>query len=81
MIGERNLPFAFLACIRKCCKITYHRKANELKFCIDFLGKCIFDKWGDFGPCQNGVKTKKREVLQGGEKCQRRAVKMRKCKG
>lgn len=69
-----------IECEPKILKYTFCIEYNVLHFVYNVIGKCIFDKWGKFGPCQNGVKTKRRRVLQGSEKCERRAVRMRKCK-
>lgn len=40
---------------------------------------CNFGPWSEFGDCQNGVKTKTREVNSGGPRCQRRAAKTKPC--
>ena len=44
-----------------------------------FLEKCFYGPWNEFGPCQNGVKTKTRPIVSGGDKCQRKAAKVRPC--
>ena len=46
---------------------------------IYILERCFFGHWDEFGSCQNGVKTKHRVVVAGGERCQRRAVKTKAC--
>lgn len=42
--------------------------------------KCTFGPWSEFGDCQNGVKTKTRQVVSGGEGCQARTSKTKPCR-
>ncbi|XP_029634653.1 uncharacterized protein LOC115210287 isoform X4 [Octopus sinensis] len=41
--------------------------------------RCFFGAWGEFGPCRNGVKIKKRVVQYGDSECMKRAVKTLSC--
>ncbi|XP_014769616.1 uncharacterized protein LOC106868732 isoform X2 [Octopus bimaculoides] len=41
--------------------------------------RCFFGPWGEFGPCRNGVKIKKRDVKFGDSECMKRAVKTLSC--
>ncbi|XP_076444466.1 uncharacterized protein LOC143282678 isoform X2 [Babylonia areolata] len=49
--------------------------------CVKPNGKegCFLGKWGDYGPCQNGVMMKHRPVIAGGMACERKAVKTKPC--
>jgi len=42
--------------------------------------KCTFGQWSGFGDCQNGVRTKTRQVLTGGDGCQSRSSKTKPCR-
>lgn len=42
--------------------------------------KCTFGPWSSFGECQNGVRTKTRQVLSGGDECQSRTSKTKPCR-
>lgn len=41
--------------------------------------RCQFESWGPYSQCSNGVRTRMRKVISGGEECQRRAVKTKPC--
>ncbi|XP_060077349.1 uncharacterized protein LOC132556909 isoform X2 [Ylistrum balloti] len=41
--------------------------------------RCFFGPWQEWEECRNGVQRKQREVLQGGDHCQRKRVKTRSC--
>jgi hypothetical protein len=40
---------------------------------------CFLGRWGEYGPCQNGVMMKHRPVIAGGVECERKAVKAKPC--
>lgn len=40
---------------------------------------CFLGPWGDYGPCQQGVMMKHRQVIGGGVECERKAVKFKPC--
>jgi len=42
--------------------------------------KCKFGPWSEFGECQNGVRTKTRTVVSGGDACQSRTSKTKPCR-
>jgi hypothetical protein len=42
--------------------------------------KCTYGQWSEWGECQNGSRTKTREVLSGGEECQSRTSKTKPCR-
>lgn len=41
--------------------------------------RCFFGPWMEWGRCNQKFQTKTRAVLSGGKKCQRKAIKTRKC--
>ncbi|XP_048766139.2 uncharacterized protein LOC125673566 [Ostrea edulis] len=51
------------------------------RLCIrpDGSDRCFFGQWKAWEGCQNGVQKRQREVLQGGEDCQIRAVRVQPC--
>ncbi|XP_013399793.1 uncharacterized protein LOC106165955 isoform X4 [Lingula anatina] len=54
---------------------------QEQKSCVNKRGQeaCMYGPWGEFSECVNGVKTKRRDVAQGGDRCQAKAVKTKRC--
>nr|XP_022291745.1 uncharacterized protein LOC111103039 [Crassostrea virginica] len=59
------------------CKPT--REIKRLCSRPDGKERCFFGQWRDWEGCLNGVQKKQREVLQGGDDCQKRAVRTRAC--
>ncbi|XP_062613280.1 uncharacterized protein LOC134275054 [Saccostrea cucullata] len=59
------------------CKST--KEIHRLCIRPDGRERCFFGQWKDWEGCLNGVQKKQREVLQGGEECQIRAVRTRAC--
>lgn len=60
---------------------TCTKQVNISRPCFKLNGEnnCFLGKWGDYGPCQNGVMMKHRPVIAGGVQCERKAVKAKPC--
>ncbi|CAI9721582.1 58-like isoform X2 [Octopus vulgaris] len=54
-------------------------QTKDCKGNVNNKERCFFGAWGEFGPCRNGVKIKKRVVQYGDSECMKRAVKTLSC--